>query len=331
MEILKAFGTAFYETLKSAVKFRSVSRDDLRDLIRECIIGHEIFINAFDKFNPQEMNNFRDRFQAKVKGSSLKSANVYATYLQKLPSKALGDERTKFMGSLYHVNKTFISILKDILKNLDKLVEKEAIDINDTRITQIALLGVVRQARIVSRWSIYIWFQYLRIGTGTDVDTPGSRVHFLLDNVDLVHKVVTHIYNKTGPYTFLGDVIAIKKKNADFLLGAAEGSTMAQITGMLNPAIFKATFLDSLSTAISLFTSIFRNIGERWDDWMHSIHVENIEMKEWAENHVTLLRMELNETDRNDPKYDKLVSIIEAYDQKIADYDAKIRSYEEGE
>lgn len=331
MEILKAFGTAFYETLKSGIKFRSISKDDLRDLIRECITTHETFITAMDKFTPQEMNEFKARFAANVKGSSLKSASVYDTYLTKLPSRALSDERTKFMGSLYHVNKTFVSILKDILKNINTLVEKEAINLKDTRVTQIAILGILRQSRVLSRWSINVWIQYLRIGTNTNRDVPGSRVVFLLDNVDLVNKITRDIYNKTGAYMFLADVNSVKQKKADFLLGASDSSTMSQITGMLNPAIFKASFLDNLVTALRLFTSIFQNIGEKWDDWMHAIHLENIETKEWMENHNALLRMELADTDRSDPKYDKLVSIIEAYDQKITDYNAKIRRYEEGE
>jgi hypothetical protein len=64
---------------------------------------------------------------------------------------------------------------------------------------------------------------------------------------------------------------------------------------------------------------------------MHERHLRDVETVQWMEQHVALLRMDMMDTDPNDPKYQKLVKVIEAYDNKISDYDRKIKSYEEGE
>ena len=65
-----------------------------------------------------------------------------------------------------------------------------------------------------------------------------------------------------------------------------------------------------------------------WDDWKHTQYLKNKDFKEWLENHSALLRLEVTNIDPNSPEYHRLLKIVDAYDQKIVEYDRKIASYE---
>ena len=47
------------------------------------------------------------------------------------------------------------------------------------------------------------------------------------------------------------------------------------------------------------------------------------------EQHVSLLQMDLNNMDPTSPEYQRTVSIINAYDAKITEYDEKIIEFEQ--
>jgi len=326
MDTLKSLAAIFYRFLKDTIKIRTVDKDDLRDVIRTNIKRHETFCKLFKTFNAQDYKQFVIRYMDKIKLSKVPSAKVHEAYTKALTGKAVQMEQRQFLSSLYNANEEFVDILKQIDKKLDTLIEEERITISDTRITHVAVLGILRQSDILSCWSMFLWSQLIKLATNTNKDIPKYRVEYLTNNVDCVARVASHMANHTGPYSFLAEADQIKRKNADFVLGASGGSFL----NMISASNYTRGFFDNIETALSML-NIFRWGGEKWDDWMHERHLRDVETLQWMEQHVALLRMDMMDTDPNDPKYQKLVKVIEAYDNKISDYDRKIKSYEEGE
>lgn len=52
-------------------------------------------------------------------------------------------------------------------------------------------------------------------------------------------------------------------------------------------------------------------------------------MRAWMQQHVAMLRMDLEQMDPTSPEYIRLQKVIESYDAEITDYDKKIAKYEE--
>ena len=66
-----------------------------------------------------------------------------------------------------------------------------------------------------------------------------------------------------------------------------------------------------------------------FDDFKRHKYEKQKEEKAWLEQHVAMLKMELEGVDKTSPEYIKTSKIIEAYDSKISDYDKKINEFEE--
>ena len=66
-----------------------------------------------------------------------------------------------------------------------------------------------------------------------------------------------------------------------------------------------------------------------FDDFKRHKYEKQKEEKAWLEQHVAMLKMELDGVDKTSPEYIKISKIIEAYDSKISDYDKKINEFEE--
>ena len=66
-----------------------------------------------------------------------------------------------------------------------------------------------------------------------------------------------------------------------------------------------------------------------FDDFKRHKYEKQKEEKAWLEQHVAMLKMELDGVDKTSPEYIKTSKIIEAYDSKISDYDKKINEFEE--
>ena len=96
----------------------------------------------------------------------------------------------------------------------------------------------------------------------------------------------------------------------------------------VNRGFYTPDILDTLLSALSCL-NIFSAIGNLIVDYKIDRNNRDKEIKEWLENHVALLRLDLEDPNKNSAEKAKLIKIIKAYDEKIAEYDERIRKFEE--
>lgn len=315
--------------VKQQVKFQSLRKEDVQLFIQNSIEAHQKMEYILGLLPDAEMKRWlRDVVTPAMKNDSSIANNIYNNYVTPLNGKAASDERQRPLLSLKECHHDYQKLLKEISKKLDSLFENQATDLWNVRMSHLAVMGMLRQSDMVVNFSNYMYTYMSRLASKTANSIPKYRANYLVDNCDRVAKIVTDFRSKKGNYLFLQEVDTMKKQQRDLVLGAT-----GDITGFLKHTSishFSVSILDSLASALSCL-NIFGAAMDAWDDYKLDKYERNKETKEWLEQHVSLLRMDLEGMDPSSPQYTKTLQIIQAYDDKIADYDRRILEFEQEE
>lgn len=304
---------------------KSLRQEDVADLIKTNISIHTNIYNCLAVRDDKSMNNwYNTSLKTKLAQSTERSKDIYNEFVKGLSGKARAVEEKRFLGSILKVNKEFIDILKELNDHLDELFEKKKVDIYDTRMSQIAILGILKNSDCVANFSLYLYSFLTRVGKTSD-SIPRYRDVFMQENVAKVSMLTNLVLMHKGPYEFLNNVRKLRSKGADLILGA-NGSF--SFTNFINRSFYTPDILDALLSALSCL-NVFSAVGNWIDDYKIDKNNRNKEIKEWLENHVALLRMDLEKADKSSQEYARLEKIIKAYDEKIAEYDERIKEFEE--
>ena len=141
------------------------------------------------------------------------------------------------------------------------------------------------------------------------------------DVVELVNKLVP-----IQSLNIIKDIEYIKSKGADNPL-LTDG--IVNNTKNFNIEIKTEHFLFATSIFLGIYFTykLLRLLGEQWGIIMHKSYLKRKELKEWMESHVAKLKLDLQDINQNDPQYQKLLKVIELYDEKIKSYDESINAY----
>lgn len=326
--VLSSLAENLANMAKSAIKMRSIPVEDLRNTLRENIKRHKRVSEMIVMLSTKEYQDLYSRYSMQMKNAKLLSAKVYEQYVKGLQGKAQSDENKFFMNSLATTNADFVKILTDIEKNVEHLVGDKHLSISNVRMTAISVLGIIRQSDILVNFTMYLYGQFTTALTGNTNDIPNYRCKYLMDNVDKVSLITTQVRNHQGAYMFLDEAKQLRGKNADMVLNAT-GSSVGFLN-LIKTSNYTKGFLDNLDTVLAVL-NIFRWTQEKWDDYKYACYQSNKETLAWMENNVAMLRMDLANVSQDDPKYQHLKKVVDAYDAQIAAYDKKIKEYEDGE
>lgn len=326
--VFSALADTMANIVKDTVKIRSLNKKDLQDLIQENIKTHNEIARILSYNEDRTLNDWvRKEVNPNLKAiKDPYGKDIYVDFVKMLKGKAASTESKRALGALRDANEKFSGILGEIGADLDKLLEEESVDIYHVRVSHLAALGIIRQSDKVCNFSIYLYALMVRAASKDAISIPRYRQNYLRNNVGDVAKIVSDILDKKGAFMFLQEVKSLRGRAADVVLGA-NGSfdTPPMISGFYMP-----NFIDTLVSALSAL-NIFRIAIDLWDDYQMAKYRRNKEMRDWMEQHVTLLKMDLEGMDKTSPEYIQLTKAIAAYDDKIASYDKDILAFEQAE
>lgn len=325
MSVLHTLEQTVFKYIKDKIKVGSLSREQISEVISiemETLKALQSSFSAFDKSQLIQLNN-RYR-EAKFNRSSKHDiSSVIPSLTTKLSSPAVAYEKAFPFGAAAKATGIFISILMEINKNLSSLFPEQSLTIFECKISNVMLLGILREADLFCKMTTILWGHFTDTVTGGDPTPLGYRAEYVHKNLSSYIEILNDVHTKEHNFSFLKDVGDLKKKNSDMILYANNQSFL----NFLNPNALSKNVVHYLQHGIFGF-GIFTWILSLWDDWRHVQYLRNKDFKEWLENRAALLRLELNGTNPNSPEYQKLVKIIQAYDAKIVEYDRKLANYE---
>lgn len=329
VNVFQALGSALINYTKDKAQMQSLRKDDVITILKQNIEMHKANAETLNVLSTQEMNSWMLKVTQALNSTTSKSRDVYDRYNKGLSSSASALERKCFLSSLKVINKDIIPVLNAILNNIDSFIENDKVELYETKMSQLAILGICRDSTCIATFTQYLYTYLIRVTSNTYDDIPRYREEYMLDNVDKVSKIVSNFCDRKGYYNFNQDMTKIKRQNADLILGANGKFSFNQYIGSVRN-FYTADILDSILSALSCL-NLYDHVMNFIDDYKLERDNRNKETKEWLETHVAVLRMELEEKDKSSKEYAKLENIIKAYDAKITEYDEAIQAFENGE
>ena len=324
-DVFASIATELKNRFTDAVHMKAMKKEDLEAFLKDNILEHQSVVTALKTLSDRDMTDWMNtKVRPQLQKSNSKSKNVYDNYRKLLNGKAATMESKCPFASLTETNATYVKILQEIYKNIDMLFETENVTIYDCRISQLAVLGILRQSDTILTYTCYLFSFMTRVVAGDIGNIPRNRDVFLVDNTEKVANIVNNVLNKMANYSFLTEIDQLRRRQSDLVLGASKDFNFLPYVSRHG---FSFSFLDNLFTALSSL-NFFSAAMDAWDDYRIAKYERNKEIREWLSTHVALLKMDLANTDPNSPEYVRLQSVIDAYDDKIAEYDKVIDDFE---
>ena len=324
------------EAARAANKLRAMDKKDVRDLIATNISFHESVVSILSagdvatKAKPnatvnQIWNKLREEVTPKLAKSNTVAKDVLKVYQKQLRAKAAQAEAKSFLLSLLQANQFLIEIMQEIDKKFDTVVDTESITLYNVRFSYIATLGIIKQSELVGNFTAYLITYLINVNRGTENNIPKYRLVYLMSHVNEVAEIVSELLGRNGKYSFVDDIVQLRKRFQDI-----EFNSATNIRGFDGSLLsIPGTLLNWIYNLIPLIGSLFTGLIDDFDEWKLNKYEEKKEMKEWMQQHVAMLRMDLDGVDKTSPEYIRLTKVIEAYDAKITEYDKEILKFEE--
>lgn len=237
-----------------------------------------------------------------------------------LTGKARLMEDQRFLESSLFVCNVLIEVNKSMLKNLDKMFTDKFVVINKIKVTDVYCLSIIRQSDFYSNYCNNLIGLISSVINNIHQNFPKYRQTFLLDKYTIFISITDRICSYPNNVFSLRDLQNVKDSGMDFKIQDGEVLSGVLPTSMTREII-------SGVNGLVLFPNPFRFFSELMVDYKHSVFLKNKETKEWLEYHVALLKMEEQNTNKDNQKYVTLTKTIAFYEDKIAKKQSEIDKY----
>jgi len=325
MSILRNLEQSIFKYMKDKIKLGSLNKEQIAQVIQFQMETLKSFSRSFSSFDRASMLKLMEKYQGLQFNKSHKHdiSKYVFSFKNQLSGKASAIEKSKPFGAQEATTAFFIKILTEVNKNLDDLFPKESVTLFECKLSNVMVLGILREIDIFCKCTTTHWTHTIDACTGSSLVPLGYQAEYFANHFDKYIDIINDVHDKEHNYSFMKDVGDIQQKNSDMVLYANQQSFL----NFLNPSNLSKTAMQHVKYGIFGF-GIFTWVLSLWDDWKHIQYLRNKDFKEWMENRAALLRLELMNTNPNSPEYLRLVNIIKSYDAKIAEYDRKLANYE---
>ena len=229
--------------------------------------------------------------------------------------------------SLRYTNKIIKRLLTDTLRDIDSVIRDDGgVEINNVQISQGLFIGVLEASKIYTKFVLYlVAFIGNSIRFSNDkVIQPKYMIEYLNDNVDICIELVNHLCNASGKYSVINEITNIKPNGVDFKFNSTSDTGNMQSAKLITDVLgIENIFLTVFNIAVRPVALI----GEVYIDSRHQYYTDIKDRKKWMEVHTAMLKMDLIDTDSDDPDYTKTMKAIQYYEDKITESDKKLDEY----
>ena len=323
--MIDLLGEKVNKILGKADNTADISKEDFRNYMGVAQSNLKAMIESFEELRQEEANALSESILGRIKDRGAMNIQIYSMYLNRLSGQAQREERKVAFSSLLHAAKSYSFVLDEIDRNIDKLFENKVISLYNTKLSHIAIFGVIKNACELCDFSWFL-FNGICYDIGMGIEKPAKyRFSFMNSVKEKMAGLVSDIYAGVGDGAIYNEIMKIRRENKDMLIVNDNN----EINGsMISSAGLNKGIAGSI-TAGFMNINVFRWIGEAWNNFRDSHYRALEEKRDWMQTHVQMLRLKLQGMDSNDREYQKLQKIINNYDNMVAAADEKIKKYRE--
>ena len=321
--------SALFSKPAADIKFKTLTEESLLSQIEDARMLLKTTESAWSDLGNKKLDDlFSKAFERLRMDRKIVQAVGRPTsdYIQSMEKSLKGKARSMgLVKAIDHSTKIITNLLQDLVENVDKiLANKKSVTINDTQVSHGMFLGTLQAAKMFAEFNGYLLATLGHIVYSKDgkLEIPKYMLIYLAENGQAYLDLINQLSNASGRYSIINEITGIKKAGIDFKFSDSEGIRPNQLFSVLG---VENIFLELFSLAIRPIALI----GEVYIDMRHQYYESIKEKKKWLESHVSLIKMEMEGVDPNDPTYLKTKKMIAFYEDKISEYDKKLQKYED--
>ena len=281
-----------------------------------------LFHRAMESLTVKELKKIAalvNEFKLDTKLSGIAS---YRTYKATLKGKAAMSEDMQIFSSLVYATKKCEKLIDQLVETYTNSLQKKTITLTNTQISDFAIMGAVVKIDAIAQFAIFAFTSVSSNVTTPEFIVPKYRILKMAKLNAEVASDVNDLYRGLGLTNITRNIKSIRKKNQDIKLIDTDGSPQTQFIGNIVP--------DSITHLLTgIFNiNIFRWLGEIWINYRHGIYLKQEEEREWIQNHINMLRLDIGELGSEEER-ERLSRIIANYDAKISKLDRQITAYKD--
>lgn len=323
--VIDLLGEKVNKILGKADNTADFSKEDFRNYMGVAQSNLKAMVESFEELRPEEANALGETILGRIKDRGAMNIQIYSMYINRLSGQAQREERKVAFSSLLHAAKSYLFVLDEIDKNINKLFENKVISLYNTKLSHIAIFGVIRNACDLCDFSWFL-FNGICYDIGMGIEKPAKyRFSYMNTVKEKMAGLVSDIYAGVGDGAIYNEIMRIRRENKDMLIVNDNNEVN---DSMISSAGLNKGISGSI-TAGFMDINVFRWIGEAWNNFRDNHYRALEEKRDWMQTHVQMLRLKLQGLDTNDREYQKLQKIINNYDNMVAAADEKIKKYRE--
>ena len=315
------------ETVKSEVRkgsaIKNMTRDQLVDEITSITSSLRANLSFFQGLGAELSKKLHGNYLTDRKLSN-KSASV--SYLDEVNKHLTGKAKllsdNSYSGAICDTMIDLLTLLDGIIDKCGDLFTDKAFNLYNTKMSHVAVLGMMNSARKVSDFAEAYIDQVMYDNSKGALPKPAAyRTKMLKGSVGEVASIINNVVNGRKSKSFVAAVSKYKASGNDVnVLGGDDVSSVqfAKLEGDIDELC-----VDEGRKGLA----IFRWIGNWWVDLQDAKARKRVALREQHLARVQFLQMELAGEDPESERYQRLVKIIKNYEQMIDRLNQQIDKY----
>ena len=255
--------------------------------------------------------------------TKLQSVVLYNKINAGLVNAAKRANNERFLGAFVDTLAGLVTILDECVDNIDSIFADKNITIFNTKISQVAVFGMLDNARMFSQYVVDYIGLFMSDRSKELYKPAPYSLKSLEENIDAVTDLINRIIGGKLDKSFVNSIKRYRGAGADSNVASNDNkanTSFAKVNG-------DVTDNDIVSGAKGL--TIFKWIGDwfvdRTDTKIRKLRAERDMLQERAR----LLQLELDGVDESSPEYKRQAEIIKNYQKLIDRLNQKLAKYEE--
>ena len=226
-----------------------------------------------------------------------------------------------FCGAIVDASAAMASLLDDVVINVDKLFADKSINLYNTKISHVAIYGMIDRAEAVACFDEMLIAAYLESKDAENFKLTKGQSACLAEGCSAMAETCNMMINGKVGKTFAAAIQRYKSSGNDVNVVTADNQAAGQF------AKLDSTVTESDVSAGCKGLWIFRWIGDKIVDMLDNRARKQRILREQHKARVEFLQMELEGLDTNSERYKKLVKAIKFYQDEINRLNQKLDEY----
>lgn len=309
------------DAVKNGTAAKNMSKDQLLDYMSNAASMIRSQLQFFTDCGPM-LAKLQSSLMASRKAAS---QSFLVQVWNKLDKGLIGAAKLRqesgYFGALVESMQATVGILEEVSANVDKLFVDKSFNLYNTKISHVAIYGVIDSAETLANYSKCLISAVMADKKPDEFALAKYQKAFLLDKADDIASICVRMINGKLGKTFTAGVLRYKQSGDDVCVLTTDNqsaSKFAKIGGGVNEEDVKRGCRG---------LSIFRWIGDRWTDMFDWVARLVRSLREQNKARVEFLQMELDGENPESPRYKKIVQVIKNYNDQIARMDQYLDKY----